>query len=77
MSVQRRQDVAEQFAKGDFCAFCGRIHAGLSTPGCPRVAACEMDGDGKVRSIQFWPDGEWDTSGTYSAADVETDDEPS
>lgn len=76
MSDDRREDVTKQFTAGDFCTFCGGIHAGLSMPACPRIAACEIDADGKIRYAEFWPDGEYDTSGSYSAADAETDDEP-
>lgn len=76
MSTDLRQQVTEQFTSGQFCTLCGDIHAGLGTPACPRVAACELDADGHVRWVEFWPAGEYDASGSYSAADAEADDEP-
>jgi hypothetical protein len=76
MSPELRQQVTDGFAKGEFCTMCGDIHAGLGSPACPRVAACELDADGKIRYVEFWPAGEYDTSGCYSAADAEADDEP-
>ena len=74
VSAERRQQITEQLAAGDYCTLCGMIHPGMSMPACPRVASCEMDADGKLRAVTFWPDGEYDASGTYSAADVEEDD---
>ena len=42
-------------------------------PACPRVASFELDPDGKLKAATFWPDGEYDASGTYLASDVEVD----
>lgn len=76
LSPERAQQVTEQFAAGDFCVYCLGIHAGLSLPGCPRIATFELDPDGKLRAATYWQDSEWDASGVYFTSDVETDDEP-
>ena len=73
LSPDRAADVLKEFTEGNFCTLCGGIHAGLSMPACPRVASFELDPDGKLKAATFWPDGEYDASGTYLASDVEVD----
>lgn len=77
VSPDRRDEITGQFAEGTYCNLCGGIHPGLSVPACPRVASFELDADGKLRAATFWQDGDWDTSGTYFASDVEEDSGPS
>src|SRR5690348_9727120 len=66
-----RADLSAAFDKGEYCTYCGGIHPGLSLPACPRIASFELDADGKMRAAAFWPDGEFDTTGIYFAADAE------
>jgi hypothetical protein len=73
LSPERAQDILGQFAAGDFCVYCLGIHAGLSLPGCPRIATFELDADGKLRAATYFPDGDWNTSGVYFTDDVEED----
>ena len=75
LSPERAQQVTDAFAAGDFCVYCLGIHAGLSLPGCPRIATFELDPDGKLRAATYHADGEWDASGVYFTADVEEDDD--
>lgn len=75
LSPERAADIVKAFAAGDFCVYCLGIHAGLSLPGCPRIATFELDGDGKLRAATYHADGEWDASGVYFTADVEEDDD--
>ena len=56
-----RRELAEAIKGGALCRCCAGVHAGTELA-CPRLAAFELDGDGKVRSGAFWPDGQWDTS---------------
>jgi hypothetical protein len=39
------------------CRFCGAWHEGASSPACPRIAKCKMNGDGMITEVEFWPDG--------------------
>jgi hypothetical protein len=77
LGAELRQQIADQFTEGAYCQLCGGIHAGLSMPACPRVASFELDADGQLKSAVFWPDGEYDASGTYAASDAEEAGEPS
>lgn len=45
--------------KAGHCQFCAGIHAGMSTPACPRLATFKLDGDGKVMEGSFWPGTDW------------------
>jgi hypothetical protein len=45
--------------KAEHCLFCAGIHAGMSTPACPRLASGKLDGDGKLVEFTFWPGTEW------------------
>ena len=76
LGAELRQQIADQFTEFAYCQLCGGIHAGLSLPGCPRIATFELDPDGKLRTATYWQDSEWDASGVYFTSDVETDDEP-
>ena len=77
LSPEVRQQTGAQFEAGDYCQYCGGIHAGLSILACPRIAAAEIDADGKLRYVVFWQDGDWSTDQVYFSTDAEADDERS
>ena len=56
-------------AKDDICLLCGGLHAAPNTPACPRVAAFELNGDGRLVKGSFWPDA------SDSAVDIDKDGE--
>lgn len=43
----------------NYCRFCAGVHAMPSTAACPRIASAELDGDGQVKSVTFWPGRKW------------------
>lgn len=62
------------------CTFCAGLHAGPSSPACPRLASGKVNGDGTVVEFTFWRDDEWDKSRVVYLEDAidepEDDDEP-
>lgn len=74
LSPEVRQQIGAQFEAGDYCQNCGGIHAGLGMLACPRIAAAELDADGKLRYVVFWQAGDYDTSEVYFASDAEAED---
>jgi len=76
LSPELRQQIGAQFQAGEYCTTCGGIHAGLGMLACPRIAAAELDADGKLRYVVFWQPGEYDTSEVYFASDAEPDGDP-
>ena len=48
---------AEQAAQ--VCRFCIGYHPLPNTPGCPRIATFELDGDGNVKAATFFPGRKW------------------
>lgn len=65
------REAKETVKTGGLCTFCAGIHAGLSSPACPRLASGKVNGDGTVVEFTYWRDGEWDTSRIIFAADIE------
>jgi hypothetical protein len=61
LSDADRRDLTEAIKAGALCRACAGLHAGGELA-CPRLAAFELDGDGKLRAGSFWQDGQWDTS---------------
>jgi hypothetical protein len=45
--------------RAQHCLFCAGIHAGMSTPACPRLASGKLDGDGRLAEFTFWPGTDW------------------
>ncbi len=80
--VQSLTDVEKNEAydvvkKGFSCVFCAGIHAGASTPACPRLSSGKLNGDGVVTEFTFWRHGQWDTSRVIFVADLEDEPLPS
>ena len=70
-----RRELSEAIAAGAMCRCCAGVHAGTELA-CPRLAAFELDGDGKVRAGAFWPDGQWDTSRVVFAEEASAPEVP-
>jgi hypothetical protein len=57
LTPEQRQEALEAAEEGAACRFCAGLHAGASTPACPRLATFELNGDGAVIKGSFWPEG--------------------
>lgn len=55
-----KEEKAEARDKALICTFCAAIHPLPSSPACPRIASCELNGDGDVIKAAFWKPGEWE-----------------
>ena len=75
LSVAERREAEDAVKAGALCLYCAGIHAGPSSPACPRLASGKLNGDGTVVEFSFWRDGEWDTSRVVFAADIEDEGE--
>lgn len=64
-----------QAQQAQHCQYCAGIHAGISTPACPRLASFELDGDGKVKAGTFWPGTDWAHGRVVFAEDAHEDPE--
>lgn len=71
LTVQEKADAAEAIKSGAVCVFCASLHAGASSPACPRLASGKVNGDGTVIEFTFWRDGEWDTSRLIPIEDLD------
>jgi hypothetical protein len=56
LTEQERSEAQQQPQR---CLLCAGIHAGMSTPGCPRLASFKLDGDGKITEGTFWEGTAW------------------
>jgi hypothetical protein len=74
LTAEERQEALQTITEGGACRMCAGIHAGDELA-CPRLASFDLDGDGKVTSGTFWPDGQWDRSQVISAADIAENEE--
>ena len=72
LTEQERTEAQQQPER---CLLCAGIHAGMSTPGCPRLASFKVDGDGKITEGTFWPGTEWAAGRVLFAEDVAEDGE--
>jgi hypothetical protein len=70
LTPAERQEAAKLVREGLTCQFCAGLHAGPSSPACPRLASGKLNGDGAVIEFTFWPDGQWDTSRVRFVADL-------
>ena len=52
-------DRAEADKASEVCRFCVGYHALPNSPGCPRLASFELDGDGRVKSGTFFEGTKW------------------
>ena len=68
LSDEEKEDALKS-AKDEICLLCGGLHAAPNTPACPRVAAFELNGDGRLVKGSFWPDA------SDSAVDIDKDGE--
>jgi len=55
------------------CQFCLGYHALPNSPGCPRLASFELDGDGKVKSGTFFEGKGWAKGRVVLVEDVHED----
>lgn len=56
MPREEREEALKD-AEKTVCRYCAAWHEGASTPACPRIAKCKMNGDGMITEVEFWPDG--------------------
>jgi hypothetical protein len=69
-------------AKEIVCIFCAGIHAGPSSPACPRLASGKLNGDGNLTEFTYWADKDWEDSRVNrvvfleDVAEEDEDDEP-
>lgn len=73
ISREERDEIEKVAENGGVCRFCAGIHAGGSTPACPRLASGKLNGDGDVVEFTFWPT--WDASRVVYPEDVEDESE--
>jgi len=73
VSREDREELEQVAADGGLCRFCAGIHAGASTPACPRLAAGKLNGDGDVVEFSYWQS--WDASRVVYPEDVDEEDE--
>lgn len=71
VSREEREELEKVAADGGLCRFCAGIHAGGSTPACPRLASGKLNGDGDVTEFTYWPS--WDASRVIYPEDVDED----
>jgi len=62
LTPDQRKEALEAAEEGAACKFCAGLHAGASTPACPRLATFELNGDGQVIKGAFWPEGVSDSA---------------
>lgn len=55
------QALADEAARNlaGICKYCIGLHPLPTTIGCPRIASAELDGDGRIKSMTFWPGKAW------------------
>jgi hypothetical protein len=73
ISREEREELEKVAADGGICRFCAGIHAGSSTPACPRLAGGKLNGDGDVVEFTYWPS--WDASRVIYPEDVDEESE--
>lgn len=56
---EEKQLATDLIQRGQVCTFCAGLHAGASSPACPRLASGKLNGDGAVVEFTFWADQEW------------------
>ena len=59
LTPEERAEAEKAAEENRYCLYCGGIHAGPSTPACPRLATFKLDGDGKVVEGSFWEGTAW------------------
>ena len=76
--TEEERRLAEQAAKDDArtCKYCIGVHRYPTSIGCPRIASAELDGEGQVRKVSFWPGTKWSRGRVIFMEDLlENDDE--
>lgn len=55
------QQLAAQVAADEarICRYCVGIHRFPTSVGCPRIASAELNSDGTVKAMTFWPGRKW------------------
>ena len=59
----------------NLCSFCLGLHPLPNSPGCPRLASFELDGDGKVKAGTFFPGQKWSKGRVVLFEDTKEDDD--
>lgn len=56
LTPEQKALAREKFQSGtDICPFCGGFHLRF----CPRVQELELNPDGRMKRVVYWPDGSW------------------
>lgn len=58
LSQEERARVLQYFEGEEVCPNCRGVH----TRACPRVRSVSYHDNGTLRSVEYWPDGEWPQS---------------
>jgi hypothetical protein len=74
LSEEEKAEARRIFAAGGddsrICSFCGGFHLRA----CPRVSSFELYENGKLKSVQFWCENQWDSSFIVWPEDAGDDD---
>lgn len=55
LNAEERQRVLDYFANNEVCPNCRGVH----NRACPRVRTVSYHDNGTLRSVEYWPDGQW------------------
>lgn len=74
LDEETRRHYRERFESGEGCRWCGGIHARE----CPRIKHIiyNPSDERSVREVEFWADGDWDSSAILFPEDVIPDGTP-
>ena len=74
LTAEEKTKAAELERLKQVCPLCVGIHPLPGSPGCPRLATFELDGDGKVRAGSFFPGRSWAKGRVVLYEDLKEDD---
>lgn len=77
LTPEDRAEAEKAASENRYCLYCGGLHAGPSTPACPRLSGGKLDGDGKIVEFTFWPGTDWAEGRVIFAEDAAEDEEGS
>ena len=74
LTAAERAEAEKAERKAQVCSFCLGFHALPNSPGCPRLASFEVDGDGKVKAGTFFEGKGWAKGRVVFFEDTKEDD---